>query len=369
MAITNPVTIGFKIIIGLFHAAPGKSYLTDIENLAKGKTLEQLADALAATTIFTSGIMGGKDTTALKVAVLMHNFGVVADSNPGSVGSQAQAFFTDRIESGVGLGAIVYEAVNFLSQDSATLPAAFTTVAILLSNKAAVAAAFSATNLSTDLAKLQIVLSAVTGTELYTDVQVATILAASGFIVSTGNGNDTITSGVGNDSINGGAGNDTIAAQAGADIITGGSGNDSIALGVDSDMDTVIFGATAGDNGNDIITNFISGTDKLNVGALTTSSTVTAVTGALTITNDKLYFLDSGIAGNADSAAAVAAALTAGATWTNTPNTVSYFLINDDNSSSIWSYVGTNTAAVAESDLTLMGTIDAKVTTGDLLFL
>lgn len=599
MAITNPVTIGFKIIIGLFHAAPGKSYLTDIENLAEGKTLEQLADALAATTIFTSGIMGGKDTTALKVAVLMHNFGVVADSNPGSVGSQAQAFFTDRIDSGVGFGAIVYEAVNFLSQDSATLPAAFTTVATLLSNKAAVAAAYSATNASTDLAKLQSVLSAVTGTELYTDVQVAAILAASGsttadstitgsvnadilaggsgndtlsglsgddtinggagddiiyggtgadimtggagadtfvfdatvganstgitsgdvitdftvdadklffdgvtavasveqtavqaavtalagatttqiaavmaatnktslgvsfavyggdtyvyyqttggaaasaaddvfikltgvasgftfgttvvdelplpppplplattvnltefddtyttpgdddFIINglggndtittgTGNdtinagaGNDTITSGAGNDLINGGSGNDTIAAQAGADIITGGSGNDSIALGVDSDMDTVIFGAAAGSNGNDIITNFISGTDKLNVGALTTSSAVTAVTGALTITNNKLYFLDSGIAGNADSAAAVATALTAGATWTNTPNTVSYFLINDDNSSSIWSYVGTNTAAVAESDLTLMGTIDAKVTTGDLLF-
>ena len=616
MAITDPVTIGFKIIIGLFNAAPGKSYLADIENLAKGKTLAQLADALAATTIFTSGIMGGKDTTPLKVAVLMHNFGVVADSNPTSVGFQAQAFFTDRIDAGVGFGAIVYEAVNFLSQDSATLPAAFTTVATLLSNKAAVAAAYSATNPSTDLAKLQSVLSAVTGTELYTDVQVAAILAASGFttadstitgsvnadilaggsgndtllglsgddtinggagddiiyggtgadimtggagadtfvfdatvganstgitsgdvitdfevgtdklffdgvtavasveqtavqaavtalagatttqiaavmaatnktslgvsfavyggdtyvyyqttggatasaaddvfikltgvasgftfgttvvdklppppppplattvnltefddtyttpgdgnfiinglggndtitagngtntittlagndIITTGNGkdtinagagNDTITSGAGNDSINGGAGNDTIAAQAGADIITGGSGNDSIALGVDSDMDTVIFGATAGGNGNDIITNFISGTDKLNVGAITTSSTVTAVTGALTITNDKLYFLDTGIAGNADSAAAVAAALTAGATWTNTPNTVSYFLINDDNSSSIWSYVGTNTAAVAESDLTLMGTIDAKVTTGDLLF-
>lgn len=598
MAITDPVTIGFKIIIGLFNAAPGKSYLADIENLAAGKTLAQLADALAATTIFTSGIMGGKNTTALKVAVLMHNFGVVADSDPGSVGSQAQAFFTDRIDAGVGLGAIVYEAVNFLSQDSATLPAAFTTVATLLSNKAAVAAAYSATNASTDLAKLQSVLSAVTGTELYTDVQVAAILAVSGsttadstitgtvnadilaggsgndtlsglsgddtinggagddiiyggtgadimtggagadtfvfdatvganstgitsgdvitdFTVDTdklffdgvtavasvqqtavqaavtalagatttqiaavmaatnktslgvsfavyggdtyvyyqttggatasaaddvfikltgvasgftfgttvvdklppppppplattvnltefddtyttpgggnfiinglggndiittgagkdtinaGTGNDTITSGAGNDSINGGSGNDTIAAEAGADIITGGSGNDSIALGVDSDMDTVIFGAAAGGNGNDIITNFISGTDKLNVGALTTSGTVTAVTGALTITNDKLYFLDSGIAGNADSAAAVATALTAGATWTNTPNTVSYFLINDDNSSSIWSYVGTNTAAVAESDLTLMGTIDAKVTTGDLLF-
>ncbi|MBK9453144.1 MAG: calcium-binding protein [Bacteroidetes bacterium] len=579
MTITNPVT--FKIIIGLFNAAPGKSYLTDIENLAKGKTLAQLADALAATTIFTSVIMGDKDTTALKVAVLMHNFGVVADSNPTSVGSQAQAFFTNRIDAGVGFGAIVYEAVNFLSQDSATLPAAFTTVATLLSNKAAVAMAYSATNASTDLAKLQSVLSAVTGTELYTDVQVAAILAASGsttadstitgsvnadilaggsgndtlsglagddiinggagddiiyggtgadimtggagadtfvfdatvganstgitsgdvitdftvdtdklffdgvtavasaqqtavqaavtaladatttqiaavmaatnktslgvsfavyggdtyvyyqttggaaasaaddvfikltgvasgftfgttvvdklpppppppplattinltefddtystpgdgnFIINGLGGNDIITTGSGNDSINGGSGNDTIAAQAGADIITGGAGNDSIALGVDSDMDTVIFGATAGGNGNDIITNFISGTDKLNVGAITASSTVTAVTGALTITYNKLYFLDSGIAGNADSAAAVAAALNAGATWTSTPNTVSYFLINDDNSSSIWSYVGTNTPAVAVSDLILMGTIDAEVTTGDLLF-
>lgn len=580
MAITDPETTNLKIVIGLFNAAPGSGYLTDIENLAKGKTTAQLADALAATTIFTNGIMGGKDTTPLKVAVLMHNFGVVADSNPVSVGFQAQAFFTDRINAGVGFGAIVYEAVNYLSQDSATLPAAFTTVATLLSNKAAVAAAYSATNASTDLAKLQGVLSAVTGTELYTDVQVAAILAASGsttadstitgsanadilaggsgndtlsglagddtinggagddiiyggigadimtggagadtfvfdatvganstgvtsgdvitdftvgtdklffdgvtavaseqqavvqaavtalvgatttqiaatmaatnktnlgvsfavyggdtyvyyqttggtaasaandvfikltgvasgftfgttvveelplppppplvttvnltefddtytapgdgnFIINGLGGKDTITSGAGNDTINGGSGDDTIAAQAGSDIITGGAGNDSIALGVDSDRDTVIFGATAGGNGRDTITNFISGIDKLKVSAITPSDTVTDVTGALTITNGKLYFLDSDITGDVSLPADVAKALTAGATWTNTPNTVSYFLVHDDNSSSIWSYIGTSTAAVAAGDLTLMGTIDASVTAGDLLF-
>ncbi len=599
MAITDPENISLKIVVGLFNAAPGSGYLTDIENLAKDKTMAQLADALAATTIFTNGIMGGKDTTALKVAVLMHNFGVAADSDPASVGSQAQAFFTDRVNAGFGFGAIVYEAVNFLSQDSATLPAAFTAVAILLSNKATVAAAYSATNASTDLAKLQSVLSVVTGTELYTDIQVAAILAASGStttdsiitgsanadilaggsgndtlsglagddtinggagndiinggtgadimtggadadtfvfdatvganstgvtsgdvitdftvgtdklffdgvtavaseqqtavqaavtalvgatttqiaavmaatnttnlgvsfavyggdtyvyyqttggaaasgaddvfiklagvasgftfgttvvdelpppppplpdtttinltvnddtytatgdgnfiinglggndIITTGAGNDRINTGAGKDTINSGAGNDTISsgasddiisAQAGADIITSGAGIDWIALGVDSDRDIVIFGATAGGNGNDSIINFISGIDKLNVGAMTTESAATTVTGALTITNAKLYFLDSGIAGNADSAAAVAAALTAGATWTNTPNTVPYFLVNDDNSSSIWSYTGSIATSIVAENLIMMGTIDAKVVAGDLLF-
>ena len=73
-----------------------------------GMTIRQLADFLAAHTLFVNDIMGGKITTDAQVAVLMENFGVVADSNdPQSAGSQAQAYFAQQIDAGIGFGQIV----------------------------------------------------------------------------------------------------------------------------------------------------------------------------------------------------------------------------------------------------------------------
>lgn len=187
--------------------------------------------------------------------------------------------------------------------------------------------------------------------------------------VNTGTGNDTITTGAGNDVIVSGAGNDIINSGAGTDIITSGAGNDSIALGVDSVLDTVIFGSTAATNGSDVITNFTSGIDKLNLDAMTAQTATTAVTGALTVTAGNVYFLASTVAGNADSVAASAAVLQAAATWTNGTNgTVAFFVVNDDNSSAVYQYVEAGTAGISLTELTLMATVDAKIVVGDLLF-
>jgi Ca2+-binding RTX toxin-like protein len=105
-----------------------------------------------------------------------------------------------------------------------------------------------------------------------------TLIAGDGNdIVNGGAGNDGIDGGNGNDNIDGGAGIDNILAGAGNDIILGGDGNDAINTGTGDNTvtggagddaitldlgvgeDTVIFGATALDNGNDAIANFLAG--------------------------------------------------------------------------------------------------------------
>ena len=50
-------------------------------------------------------------------------------------------------------------------------------------------------------------------------------------------------------------------------------------------------------NDADVITNFTSGTDKINLDAVTTGTAVTAVTGSLTIAVNVVYFLAGGAAG------------------------------------------------------------------------
>jgi len=197
-----------------------------------------------------------------------------------------------------------------------------------------------------------------------------TINAGAGVnVVTTGGGNDTITTGAGNDVIVSGGGNDIINSGAGSDIITSDAGNDSIALGVDSVRDTVIFAATAVTNGSDIITNFGTTIDKLNLDALTTQLATTAVTGSLTVTAGNVYFLASTVAGNADSVAAAAAVLQAAATWTDgTTGTVAFFVVTDDNSSAVYQYVESVAGGILLTELTVMGTVDAKIVVGDLLF-
>ena len=79
-------------------------------------------------------------------------------------------------------------------------------------------------------------------------------------LVAGGSTNNTITSpGTGRDWVNAGAGNDTINSGAGNDYIIGGSGNDSIASG--TGMDTILYYETT--EGQDIFTDFVSGTDCL----------------------------------------------------------------------------------------------------------
>ncbi len=81
-------------------------------------------------------------------------------------------------------------------------------------------------------------------------------------VILGGSGNDTINGLTGNDSLYGGDGNDTLNGGAGNDLLVGGKGNDTLTGGTGND---VFRFAEAGTANKDTITDFVSGTDKIQL--------------------------------------------------------------------------------------------------------
>ncbi|GJL74828.1 hypothetical protein [Nitrosomonas sp.] len=253
----NQQTQILKVVAGLFNAAPGQELLNVMTNFANTNGVQQLAVALAATPLFQSEIVGGTDEE--DVAAIMNNFGFVADSDPASAGSLAQAYIEDRQAAGVDYGIIAYNIVTFLSSDTlaADFPD-FVEAATLLDNKAAVSAAYSAQEPSTDLATLQAVLQdpLITGTAPLTQDQIDQIVAnatAGGFVltadtdIATAN---TFTSGL----VFTPGGNDRINALQDEDVLTG--------AGIEPTLTATL--GNANDNGATIITPTLNGIETLN---------------------------------------------------------------------------------------------------------
>lgn len=318
-----------KVVAGLFNAAPGGTNLTELAKLVDGgMSISQLSDALAANTLFTNGIMAGRVTVEDQVEVLMNHFGVVADTDPASAGSQAQAYFTQQIENHVGFGKIVYDAVTFLSS---TTDAAFTSTATLLANKALVAEEYSKTSSSSDLATLQTIVGSVKGDHAYTDADVAQILKDVGAVAGK---SFTLTSNSDSGSTFAGtSADDTFSGQISAtaanntfnltDTISGGAGTDTLSLTAldyaDNDALTVasvsgfeILTLRAADStaADDIVvtaTNF-PGLTTFNNDRSTSNVQITAMAAGTSVN-----VLGNGSLTNADTTAAYDAAVTTGA--------------------------------------------------------
>ncbi|MCI5105915.1 MAG: hypothetical protein MRY76_04320 [Pseudomonadales bacterium] len=157
--------------------------------------------------------------------------------------------------------------------------------------------------------------------------------------------------------VNGNDGNDSITATAADDVIVTNAGSD-----------TVVFADSAANNGADTLSDFLSGSDKLDFSAFETAGATVEATGSLTSTAGTVYYLTGASAGDADSAAAVAAALSAAAAWTDDDATA-WVLVSDDNSAAVYEWANTAVSAdeVVSGELTLVGTITGTVAAGDLI--
>lgn len=92
-----------------------------------------------------------------------------------------------------------------------------------------------------------------------------TIYLAGSFVGDTASqtSNDTVNAGYGNDVVHGGFGIDTLNGEDGDDFLSGGSGNDGLAGGAGAD--TFLFSV---DYDQDVIADFVSGTDKIRLEGL-----------------------------------------------------------------------------------------------------
>ncbi|MEG4345000.1 choice-of-anchor D domain-containing protein, partial [Microcoleus sp. A003_D6] len=101
--------------------------------------------------------------------------------------------------------------------------------------------------------------------------------------LSGGDGNDTITGGNGNNLIDGDAGNDVITGGSGNDTITGGTENNTLTGGTGSDIFSFVpvSGSTLGVN---IISDFTTGQDKLQLDAALGFTSAAQVLAALQTT-------------------------------------------------------------------------------------
>ncbi len=196
-----------KVVVGLFGGAPGNIYLPELAAVVEGGvTREGLADLLADTAIFKTSIIGGNVTTEEQADILLSHFGLVDDGVEGSAGSEAKAYFVQKLTDGEGFGKIVSDAITYLEGTPAE---GFASTATLLANKVKVAAAYSSQAGSTDLALLQTVLSKVTGDHAYNDADVQKALDDSG--VPTGSGKEFNLI-IGEDNLTGTAGDDVFKA-------------------------------------------------------------------------------------------------------------------------------------------------------------
>jgi len=97
-------------------------------------------------------------------------------------------------------------------------------------------------------------------------------LAGSNNLIYGNLGNDTLTGGAGSDSIFGGQGVDLITGGAGRDILTGGLGSDTFVQAITDS------GTTS--TTSDVITDFLTGTDKLDLPTAGTSGNFRTVTAS-----------------------------------------------------------------------------------------
>ncbi|MBN9559734.1 MAG: calcium-binding protein [Alphaproteobacteria bacterium] len=106
-----------------------------------------------------------------------------------------------------------------------------------------------------------------------------------------GSGNATVVAGNGNATVTAGSGADAVWGGAGSDVLQAGSGNATLAGGAGADL----FGFTAGRaGGSDVIVDFLSGTDHVQLQGYGGNAVASALAGATTANGNTLITLGDG---------------------------------------------------------------------------
>ena len=106
-----------------------------------------------------------------------------------------------------------------------------------------------------------------------------------------GSGGSTVVAGSGNATVTAGSGADAIWGGKGADVLQAGSGNATLSGGAGGDL----FGFTAGQaGGNDVIGDFLSGTDHVHLQGYGGSAVADALAGAVTANGNTTITLGDG---------------------------------------------------------------------------
>lgn len=219
MAITinqrNDIT---KLVVAMFNAAPGATYLSELVSFyeASGNSLPALASALANTTAFK----------AINPSFQLASEFATSFLTPlGLQGNQeAIDFITAKFNAGVNKGQIILEAGTALNNSTAP---AFADAKAILNNKTIVADYFSVAKgvQQTDINQLKSVIANVTAASSSVDTAKTAVDNGAGAPTSS-----IFTLTTGTDNLTGTSGNDVFSAAdttlAAADQVNGGAGTD-----------------------------------------------------------------------------------------------------------------------------------------------
>ena len=262
-----------------------------LTNLAASGTVN-LTTGGAATVTNTTGWTGLTDAITVNVG---------AASGTGSTGSGTA--------SSVSAALIETATINNLQASTDTSArtvgvsgASLKTLNVVSSGTAAI----TITGGSTTSALTTVDASAVNGV-----VSNTATMATAGFSLTTGSAADALSGGTGTDTLIGGAGNDTLTGNAGVDRLTGGTGADRFVYAANA-AGAIVSSVAA----PDVITDFVSGTDKLqitqsvtaflnNYTTLASAQAAAAADGrgnlAYYVTNDNTLYVASNVNGVASS--------------------------------------------------------------------
>jgi len=216
-----------------------------LTNLAASGTVN-LTTGGAATVTNTTGWTGTTDAITVNVG---------ATSSTGSTGSGTASTVTAALIETATINNL-QASTDTSARTMGVSGASLKTLNVVSSGTAAI----TITGGSTTSALTTVDASGVNGAVSNT----ATMISTAGFTLKTGGGADSISGGAFADTLNGGAGNDTLTGGAGVDSLTGGTGADTFTYTANS-ANSVQSRSSA----PDVITDFVSGTDKLNITNIT----------------------------------------------------------------------------------------------------